>query len=441
VAADYISENWCTAVVDFKQESYYITVPEVLNGILVKIATNDPGCKLTEQQRDNIQSKSALLNRLVRLILSQGAPFLLLFDSVDKISIRLANELKEELAHLYKRLTQLVRPGVEFKCLAAGRRIADAWAQGGSQGHVEYIHLGAFTRHVVQKELDQICRRVGQIPNSSGGMECIVSRLLYLSGGHPKLIVRALKKLDIFDAILNPTTFMWEAFDQDLSSAYSEMIDEIPKEVREIFQKLSVLRFYNAGLLDQFGRRSDFIPEPYESGLKVFEILTKHRLIEPNELAKMYTDGIYRRVLLNYARDNGLNVTALHANAYKIYELWLREHRKCLIFGRHLFIEAFYHYVCSSNGSDNLLSMLRQNLSCLVWYYEDSDLVDIVRSIKRLLNHDYELQEELRMIIGEDDFLGEEVFPMLDRVIRDSDYRAFLRESDPREPNVGKGDN
>ena len=340
------------------------------------------------------------------------AGFLVLLDAADRLKAR---KVRETLRNKIYELEYFCRrERLEFRCVVAGRYIKSEWDDKGRKGprfSDKYaIVLTPFDQDVVQDAIQDFTECQGDIAK-------LARRVIYVSGGHPRLIASCLGFLKD-----NPRAKVSDIdhnlIKDDLERTYEEIYESVPQKLHEILDMISILRWGNANFLEDYGSIVGVIPGNFPTGNDLVKELSGARLWNFDDSWLGYRDDICRRVLLAYAyRDDTQLRCELHGVAAEICERWLQSAPENAFYIPTLVVEGLYHSLNSSCKEQQVIPTLRK----LLGYLRGSCVPDLIRGIQGKIRRDEELQGLFFDLTQDEDYFNRHLDPLLNNEIESAE--------------------
>ena len=275
------------------------------------------------------------LSSLIGRVSCQGRPVVLLLDGAERIrKAEFVGWMRDQFIY---QLEQKVREtvGGKFRCIVAGRYIAQAWRDQRSKYSLanecfgDPIRLSPFTFRVVLETVDSLARKSGR-QLLRAAMEQVARGVRTISGGHPECLVSLLLEVDIEHG-LNPLPSYFDdlegLFTRHIESACRAILRDVPDPIIDIFPFLCQFRCYNEAIVktvvdwaDKKGQLGD--KAEHDAG-RVLQLLTQQGFLVWDPKRRFYVDDVVRRVITLQQRLRCKDLEDLNQIALKRYDEWL----------------------------------------------------------------------------------------------------------------------
>ena len=410
-------DDWTCGLVDFSDGTDLNSGPEGLADRIIE-AVCDENAPLRKNRKVTEHIAACLAGHCRK---GKKKKLMLLFDSVEKLSLSMTTFLKNELIPSLNSSLEL--PGIQLYVVLAGRYISKEWEAKpltSKRGSIRIcpLNLSPFDREIIQRMIQDIYQtQTGEILdwNKVGQIAKLVDQI---SGGHPDGIARILYELGIEQSFALPDEQFSPDGHGELFDRYMEkhvvptMVEDLPPDLVNALENLSVFRRFNEETIRFLMNHGEIA---IENGISSEMLL--HKLARTRHVRLIgdgfYADAITRRVFLARLRlKRPKHYKELNKLAVKLYDQWVHSKN---IDGEELLqdvtgdtqvnfiVESLYHFLCSLDHSQSEITA----------EYE-ARLADYVRTMTHPFKKEYAIQSLEDKLLGEDSELVEIMYELMD---------------------------
>ncbi|MFX1352847.1 MAG: SIR2 family protein [Promethearchaeota archaeon] len=420
--------KWYTPLVDLSETDNEFSIIERLSGeILGRQVSRE---QLISKVKPEVEEKAQKENRIASLVEIEAAAarrgaerlghsfknrqILLLFDAVERAPDRIIRWLEDTLvAELWK---AHVDPLTKVRIVFAGR-YPNRWRSWSIKGKLFLLEFSPFDEAAVSTMLRSFTARTIKAPLSREQRECIVSRILWLSGGHPRAIRNLLQ--DLADKRFSVYFEKPDYFEENREKLFNDyvfkdveesILKNLLPEVRQILFTLGPFRRFNPLLVRELiaGKHLDTQKHPNEV---VRDLRATFLIRDPDESDPLYfIDPVMRYILDERMEVNEPDRHAeLHKIATELYDGWIAGPAGAMAdaqFLRAYTLESLFHHTrliqMQQEKPEDLEARLQAHLESIRERLPDPDhSAAAIWQILALLEKDRELSQNIVLALGE----------------------------------------
>jgi hypothetical protein len=261
---------------------------------------------------------------------------LLVVDGVERLSQEAGAWLYAMLHRVYHRTRVGDQEALTVRVILAGHNAEQFWEACEQANPVlpapQRLDLGPLDRHAIEELIWNQSRSVYTVLDDRT-VHQIAEHVWYLSGGHPKAIHSLVADLARRLFLIGPTAEYYAAQREPLVrscllSVATELLHDLPPELRKAVQALSLFRRVNANSVQAL-IQAGTLPEGTNAIRLLGDLQRAHVLVGPSIAEPFYRDRFMRRVFVldlvyRSAASKALFET-LNAMALDLYAGWIRD--------------------------------------------------------------------------------------------------------------------